>query len=105
MVLRKLFSRGPQHIAALNKWEYKVVQLFNSPSSSPENASKKLGGSLSAETLKEQFPSIYAEQDGRGQISNFLNKVGDEGWELVQVENIVGLPLMIFKRPKLEGRD
>lgn len=103
MMLKKLFPRRPAQIAAIQKWEYKVVQLFNSQSSSPENASKKLGGTLSADTLKEQFPGIYAEKDGRKQIDRFLNKVGDEGWELIQVENIVGLPLMIFKRLKIES--
>ena len=81
-------------------WEYKVVQLINSPSSNPEDASKKLGGSLSAESLKQQFPGIYSKQDGRRQISDFLNRLGGEGWELVLYEKLLGMPVMIFKREK-----
>ena len=85
---------------SLLRWEYKVVQLVSSPTPNPENASKKLGGSLSAESLKEQFPGIYSKQDGRRQINDFLNRLGADGWELVTYENLSGLPVMIFKRIK-----
>ena len=85
---------------SLPRWEYKVVQLVSSPTPNPENASKKLGGSLSAESLKEQFPGIYSKQDGRRQINDFLNRLGADGWELVTYENLSGLPVMIFKRIK-----
>lgn len=82
------------------RWEYKVVQLFSSPSPNPEDASKKLGGSLSAESLKAQFPGIYSKQDGRRQLNDFLNRLGDEGWELVLCEKPLGMPVLIFKRLK-----
>lgn len=85
---------------SLLRWEYKVVQLVSSPTPNPENASKKLGGSLSAESLKEQFPGIYSKQDGRRQINDFLNRLGADGWELVTYENLSGMPVMIFKRIK-----
>ena len=85
---------------SLLRWEYKVVQLVSSPTPNPENASKKLGGSLSAESLKEQFPGIYSKQDGRRQINDFLNRLGADGWELVTFENLSGMPVMIFKRIK-----
>lgn len=81
-------------------WEYKVVQLVAQPPASPEDASRKLGGSLSAEALRSQFPEYYANQNGRRQINDFLNRLGDDGWELVQVQQIADLPLMVFKRPK-----
>ena len=85
---------------SLLRWEYKVVQLVSSPTPNPENASKKLGGSLSAESLKEQFPGIYSKKDGRRQINDFLNRLGADGWELVTFENLSGMPVMIFKRIK-----
>jgi hypothetical protein len=48
--------------------------------------------------LKAQFPEYYADQNGRAQISDFLNNLGQDGWELIQVQQVAALPLMIFKR-------
>ena len=66
----------------------------------PDDASRKLGGSISVETLRSEFPEYYSSHNGRQQISDFLNQLGKEGWELIQIQNIVDLPLMVFKRPK-----
>ena len=79
-------------------WEYKVVQMISQSQVSPDEISRKLGGSLSAESLKAQFPEYYADQNGRAQISDFLNNLGQDGWELIQVQQVAALPLMIFKR-------
>jgi hypothetical protein len=65
-----------------------------------DNASKKLGGALSAEALKQQFPEYYSQHNGRQQICDFLNRLGDDGWELVQIQQVADLPLMVLKRPK-----
>ena len=65
----------------------------------PNDASRKLGGSLSAEALRSQFPEYYSQGNGRAQISSFLNDIGRDGWELIQTQQIADLPLMIFKRP------
>ena len=65
----------------------------------PDDASRKLGGSLSAEALRSQFPEYYSQGNGRAQICNFLNDIGRDGWELIQIQQIADLPLMIFKRP------
>jgi len=81
-------------------WEYKVVQMVAQVPSDPGDASRKLGGMLSAETLRSQFPEHYGGVNGRQQINDFLNKLGDDHWELVQIQQIGELPLMIFKRPK-----
>ena len=81
-------------------WEYKVVQMVAQESADPNDASKRLGGALSPEALRSQFPEHYGGGNGRQQISEFLNRLGDDNWELVQVQQIGGLPLMIFKRPK-----
>ena len=80
-------------------WEYKVVQMVAQAPADPDNASRKLGGSLSAEALRSQFPEYYSQGNGRAQISSFLNEIGRNGWELIQIQQIADLPLMIFKRP------
>ena len=69
-------------------------------SADPNDASRRLGGALSPEALRSQFPEHYGGGNGRQQISEFLNRLGEDNWELVQVQQIGGLPLMIFKRPK-----
>ena len=80
-------------------WEYKVVQMVAQAPANPDDASRKLGGSLSAEALRSQFPEYYSQGNGRAQISSFLNDIGRDGWELIQIQQIADLPLMIFKRP------
>ena len=80
-------------------WEYKVVQMVAQAPADPDDASRKLGGSLSAEALRSQFPEYYSQGNGREQISSFLNDIGRSGWELIQIQQIADLPLMIFKRP------
>ena len=80
-------------------WEYKVVQMVAQAPADPDDASRKLGGSLSAQALRNQFPEYYSQGNGRAQISGFLNDIGRDGWELIQIQQIADLPLMIFKRP------
>ena len=80
-------------------WEYKVVQMVAQAPADPDDASRKLGGSLSAEALRSQFPEYYSQGNGRAQICNFLNDIGRDGWELIQIQQIADMPLMIFKRP------
>ena len=67
--------------------------------SDPDDASHKLGGVLSPEALRNQFPEHYSQGDGRAQIYNFLNDAGRDGWELIQIQQVGDLPLMILKRP------
>jgi len=78
-----------------------VVQMVAQAPPNADNASKKLGGALSAEALKQQFPEYYSQHNGRQQICDFLNRLGDDGWELVQIQQVADLPLMVLKRPKL----
>jgi hypothetical protein len=98
---RELFSRKNQS-GPHNEWEYKVVQLVGHKPADPTDASRKLGGSLSPETLRNQFPEHYSSGDGRKQINDFLNLLGNEGWELVQFQQVGELPLMILKRLKID---
>lgn len=67
--LRKkiLFKTKPPQIV----WEYKVVQMLSQKQVSPDEISRKLGGSLSAESLRAQFPEYYAEQNGRDKSAIF----------------------------------
>ena len=101
--MRKWWRRFRQRFQLKTKssqiiWEYKVVQMISQSQVSPDEISRKLGGSLSAESLKAQFPEYYADQNGRAQICEFLNNLGRDGWELIQVQQVAALPLMIFKR-------
>ena len=98
--LRKLQHRWERQRDKQNLiWEYKVVQMVAKAPADPDDASRKLGGSLSAEALRSQFPEYYRQGNGRAQISSFLNDIGRDGWELIQIQQIADLPLMIFKRP------
>ena len=99
--LKKLIRRKPSKGTAGTpsmQWEYKVVYMVAEAAANPKNASDKLGGSLSPETLKEQFPEYFAENNGRQQIQDFLNRMGKDGWEMMQIQQVGGLPLMFFKR-------
>ena len=91
------------------KWEYYVVHLNIDDSSSkseeasnPKAASEKLKGSLSPDFLKDQFPEQYQEnQDSEHpavQLSKFLNKKGQERWELSDTINIGNLLFLVMKR-------
>ncbi len=92
------------------KWEYLVVHLnFQSDDNqdndvgNPKEASEKLKGSLSPDFIMQQFPDKYNDKD-KGihpalQISNFLNKKGEDGWELFETISLQGLFLLILKKP------
>ena len=91
------------------KWEYHVVHLNvdDSPSkiddaNNPEAASEKLKGSLSPDFLKDQFPQQYKENEDSEhpaiQLSKFLNKKGQERWELSETIKIGKMLFLIMKR-------
>ena len=91
------------------QWEYHVVHLNVDDSSSkneearnPEAASEKLKGSLSPDFLKDQFPEQYQENVGSEhpaiQLSKFLNKKGQERWELSETIKIGKMLFLIMKR-------
>ncbi len=81
------------------RWEYKVVQMVTQAPPDPDDASRKLKGSLSGKSLRDQFPEYYSPKNSRQQINDFLNLLGEDGWELIEIQNIAELPLMVFKRP------
>ena len=99
-LLRKLQRLLPKHRRKQTTiWEYKVVQMVSENKANPNEASRKLGGSLSAEALRNQFPEYYNNGNSRAQICNFLNTIGRDGWELIQIQQIGKVPMMILKRP------
>ena len=91
-------------------WEYKVMHLNieitdskANQSSSPEEASKKLKGTLSPSFIQSQFPDEYKEKEPdlpiHGQIQQILNVMGKENWELINISTIGVRLLFFFKRP------
>ena len=63
-------------------------------------------GELTAQCFRAQGTAQFAtgvigisRGNGRAQISSFLNDIGRDGWELIQIQQIADLTLMIFKRP------
>ncbi len=91
------------------KWEYHVVHLNvddkrnkNDEVSNPKAASEKLKGSLSPDFLKNQFPEQFQETEDSEhpaiQLSKFLNKKGQESWELSETIQIGKLLFLIMKR-------
>ena len=91
------------------KWEYQVIHINVEDTSSksekvsnPDAASEKLKGSLSPDFLKDQFPEQYQENEDSEhpaiQLSKFLNKKGQERWELSETIKIGKMLFLIMKR-------
>ena len=91
------------------KWEYKVIHLNVEKDSgntmdfqSPKKASDKTKGVLSEEFLKKEFPkhfeSVKSQKNAAAELNDFLNTVGNEGWELVEKLEISNQLMIIFKR-------
>lgn len=98
----------PRH----QRWNYFVLNLnIASPSASPspEKASKKLKGSLSPSFIKNQFPNEYKEIENDDpmevQIQRILEKIGAQGWELVDIFTVGQKLLFFFKRPDIVASD
>ncbi|TGG77768.1 MAG: hypothetical protein ERJ67_02075 [Aphanocapsa feldmannii 277cV] len=89
------------------QWEYAVYHVnfskdqHTSPSAS--EASEKLGGTLSPEFIRKEFPEQYQKAPPTHpaeQLRVFLNTVGSKGWELTSTTHIGPLLMFIFRRPK-----
>lgn len=87
-------------------WEYKVVYLNikNTETPSAEAASSATKGTLSPEFIKQEFPDIYSSENASEhparQLQEALNRLGKEGWELVEISQIGSLTMMFLKRMK-----
>ena len=96
----------------LERWEYKVVHInVNTTTSTqkpatPEAASQKLQGSLSPEFIEREFPKMYqnkpsAPKHPAEQLQNFLNLLGNDGWEFVETTQVGRLLMFFFKRRRV----
>lgn len=88
------------------KWNYFVLNLKitkPAPAPNPEEASKKLKGSLSPSFIKDQFPQEYKElKQGPSlekQIQILLEQLGAQGWEMISISTVGEKLLFFFKRP------
>ena len=94
-------------------WEYRVIHIDATTSSpprpaDPKLASEKLGGVLSPDYIRREFPDQYgSEADAAStslkhpaqQLEYFLNMLGKQGWELANTAQVEHLLMFIFKRP------
>ena len=105
---------GQQIEEASLQWEYKVIHINMNQvktedlpkPANPEVASKKLQGSLSPEFIKKQFPTVYKNNPKTAQprhpaeqLQDFLNTMGRECWELIEISELGPLQMFFFKRP------
>ncbi|MFO7627997.1 MAG: hypothetical protein R6W06_00480 [Prochlorococcaceae cyanobacterium] len=92
-------------------WEYRVIHINvdnNAPPGPPDpkSDSARLGGALSPEFLRNQFPQQYDASQGKAtprhpaeQLQFFLNMLGKDGWEMVEAAQVGPLLMFFFKRP------
>ena len=87
------------------KWNYFVlnINIESVPSPpNPEEASKKLKGTLSPSFIQDQFPEEYkgVRQDAplEVQLQKNLDRLGSQGWELINISTIGSKLLFFFKR-------
>lgn len=108
---QKLTTEESATSAPVQRWEYKVVHIninINTNTTSvqpatPETDSQKLQGALSPEFIQREFPQMYQtkahqKKHPAAQLENFLNLLGNEGWELIETNNVGGLLMFFFKR-------
>ena len=88
------------------KWEYHVINVnVDKNTSNPETASEKFKGALSSEFIKKEFPKKYNNKKSihpAGQLAKFLNKLGQEGWELSETFELDKMLMIVFRREFLE---
>ena len=93
----------------IQKWDYFVIHInfeekANTNLKKSQEASDKLGGTLSKEYLEKEFPEQF-KSDKPGlhpskQLEFILKRFGDEGWKLQTTERIGNLLMFIFMRKK-----
>jgi len=93
--------------SALQHWNYFVLNVNIEQASSPPNpeeASKKLKGTLSPTFIQEQFPQEYRnlkpDAPMEQQLQKHLDELGAQGWELINISTIGSKLLFFFKRHK-----
>ena len=94
------------------KWNYFVLNISiatATTSPNPEEASKKLKGTLSPTFIQNQFPKEYKEVKQEDplelQLQKNLDLLGSQGWELINISTIGPKLLFFFKKPDLISSD
>ena len=84
------------------KWNYFVlnINIESAPlPPNPEEASKKLKGTLSPSFIQDQFPEEYKEvrqgEPMEVQLQKNLDRLGSQGWELINISTM-GPKLLFF---------
>ena len=100
-----LILRSSMSQASYQKWNYFVLNIniaTAAASPNPEEASKKLKGTLSPTFIQDQFPEEYKEfkQDDSMELKlqRKLGLLGSQRWELISISE-VGPKLLFLKRP------
>ena len=109
-------------VSPVQRWETRVIHLnlggpspakpkgqpAKPPESDPARDAADQKPIFSESYLKEEFPNHYpakqpdqppAPQHPATQLQNFMNKLGQEGWEFVGVFPIGQLTMLFFRRP------
>ena len=88
------------------KWNYFVLNINIATATAPPNpeeASKKLKGSLSPSFIQDQFPNEYKdvkkEDPMELQLQKRLDHLGSQGWELINISTVGPKLLFFFKKP------
>ena len=88
------------------KWKYFVlnINIEATPTPpSPEEASKKLKGKLSPSFIQDQFPNEYKQinksEPMHVQLQKELDRLGAQGWDLINISTVGSKLLFFFKKP------
>tara|TARA_B100001287_G_scaffold204892_1_gene174058 strand:+ start:524 stop:817 length:294 start_codon:yes stop_codon:yes gene_type:complete len=93
----------------IQKWDYFVIHINfeekkDQSQQKSQEASDRLGGSLSKEYLEKEFPDQFkTSKPGlhpSKQLELILKKFGNEGWKLQATEKIGNLLMFIFMKKK-----
>ena len=94
------------------KWDYFVIHINfeeqkKTVQGKSQEASDRLGGSLSKEYLEKEFPKQFkSAKTGlhpSKQLELILNKFCSEGWKLQTTERIGNLLMFIFMRKSIKS--
>ena len=94
--------------ASHQKWNYFVLNINIATATeppNPEEASKKLKGTLSPTFIQDQFPKEYKEVKQEDplelQLQKKLDLLGSQGWELINISTVGPKLLFFFKRSNI----
>jgi len=94
------------------KWKYFIlnINIEAAPTPpSPEEASKKLKGRLSPSFIQDQFPKEYKKinksEPMHVQLQKELDRLGSQGWDLINISTIGPKLMFFFKKPDNESTD